>query len=215
MRRILSVFAVGLYVGVSAAYGGSSLQALAHHWAKYFGDAHAVVVRIEKVRIEGARPGHERWAMIRIKGHHPFKVGCPRSGPGPMGACGAHYLELGVDLSNHEVGLFWGLTTSEVHAIARARHASKWLRIFPDTPALNTRCAIPRGGFYRGRDKTLSGTCSTVAQPSDHVRRVEFDETFRISPSSKLNSATWTVIFNRTGRVQSIRVNGQPPQLWK
>ena len=138
-----------------------------------------------------------------MEGHHGFRVGCPQLRRGPMAGCGAHYLELGVNLATHEVGLYWGLTASEVHGIARARHANTWLRIFPDTPALLVRCAIPRGGLYRGRNRTLPGTCATVAEPSNHVRRVEFDETFRISPGSKLSEASWTVIFSRAGRIQS------------
>ena len=153
--------------------------------------------------------------MIRMKGDHAFRVGCPNPGPGPMGPCGARYLELGVDLANHEVGLYWGLTASEVRAVRQAQHASRWLRIFPDTPALNLRCAIPRGGHYRGRNRTLAGSCATVVQPSNHVRRVEFDETFRIDPRSKPSEASWTVTLNRNGHVQSILVKGQPPQLWK
>ncbi len=218
MPRTLTVVVLGLALGVAAAYGtgGSSLRAQAHHWAKYFGDARAVIVRIETVSIEGgARPGHRRWAMIRMKGRHAFRVGCPSSRPGPQGECGAHYLELGVDLATHEVGLYWGLTSSEVQAIGRARHANRWLRIFPDSPSLNLRCAIPRGGSYRGPIRTLAGTCSTVANPSNHVRRVAFHEDFRITPASKLTEASWIVTLNRRGRVQSVRVQGQPPQLWK
>ena len=117
--------------------------------------------------------------------------------------------------ADHEVDLYWGLTASEVHAVAQARHAMKWLRIFPDTPALDVRCAIPRGGVYRGRERTLPGSCATVVQPSNHVRRVEFDETFRTSPRSKLSEAGWIVTFSRNGYMQSIRVTGQPPQYWK
>lgn len=218
MRRIVTVFVFFLCTGAAAAYaGGFSLQSIAHKEAKYYGETHAAITRIETVRIWGARPGHARWAMIRMKGRHAFRVGCPRPGPGLPEPCGAHYLEVGVDLANHKVGLDWGLTRSEVSAIARARHASRWFRIFPDTPALYLRCAIPRGGTHLPTDKnlTLKGTCSTVAEPSNHVRRVAFVETFRLSPSSKLSKAGWVVTLNRHGRVKSIRVTGQPPQLWK
>jgi hypothetical protein len=225
MRRVVTVFAFFLCAGAVAAYAGgfslqsnahkSSLQSIAHKQAKYFGDAHAVITRIETVRIRGARPGHARWAMIRMKGHHAFQVGCPHPGPGPAGPCGAHYLEVGVDLANHTSGLFWGLTASEVSAIARARKASARFRIFPDTPALYLRCAIPRGGSQMPHSRRLTGTCSTVAEPSSHVRQVTFVETFRLSASSKPSEAGWVVTLDRHGRVKSIRVTGEPPQLWK
>lgn len=74
MCRIMPVIALGLCVGVAVAYGGSSLQAIARKQAKYYGDAHAVITRSETVRIRGARPGHERWTMIQMKGRHPFRV---------------------------------------------------------------------------------------------------------------------------------------------
>jgi len=229
MRRIATIFALFLCAGAAVAYAGGfslqsnahkfSLQSIAHQQAKYFGDAHAVITRIETVRIWGARPGHARWAMIRMKGHHAFRVGCPHPGPGPSGSCGAHYLEVGVDLANHNPGLFWGLTASEVSAIAQARKASALFRIFPDTPALYLRCAIPRGGSQIvGRphnSRRLTGTCSTVVEPSSHVRQVTFVETFRLSPSSKTTEAGWVVTLSRHGRVKSIRVTGEPPQLWK
>src|SRR3974377_2312395 len=98
MPRILTVLALGLVVGVATAYGdGTSLKAQAHPGSKYFGDPQAAIVRIETVHIAGgARPGHRRWTMIRMKGHHAFRVGCPSSRPGPLAECGAHYLEVGV-----------------------------------------------------------------------------------------------------------------------
>lgn len=216
MRRIVTVFAFFLCTGAAAAYaGGFSLQSIAHKEAKYHGDAHAAITRIETVRIWGTRQGHARWAMIRMKGPHAFRVGCPRPGPGVPGPCGAHYLEVGVDLANHKVGLDWGLTASEVSAIAKARKASHWLRIFPDTPALYVQCAIQRGGLQLRPNRPLTGTCSTVATPSNHVRRVEFVQTWRLPPSSRLNKASWIVTLGRHGRIKSIRVTGEPPQLWK
>ena len=163
----------------------------------------------------GARPGHERWWMIRLKGRHAFRVGCPRPGPGLPGPCGAHYLEVGVDLADRKPGLTWGLTASKVAAIAKARRATRWFRIFPDTPGLYLRCAIPRGGAQLPPDRSLTGTCSTVAQPSDQARRVEFVQTWRLGPGSGLDQARWIVTLSRGGRVRSIRVTGQPPQLWK
>ena len=217
MYRVLGVIAVGLCVAVAAAYGGgSSLQTIAHKQAKYYGDAQAAIARIETVRIWGARPGHSRWAMIQMKGRRAFRVGCPRPGPGAPGPCGAHYLEVGIDLANHQPGLAWGLTASEVSAITKARRASPRFGIFPDTPGLYLRCAIPEGGTHVGT-ATLTGTCSTVAKPDNRVRRVKFVETW--SPqggaSGSPMSAGWVVTLGSHGRVHSIRVTGQPPQLWK
>jgi hypothetical protein len=204
-----------LCVGVAAAYGRPSLQAVARKEARYFGDPTATITRIEKVRIFGARPGHARWAMIRMEGRRAFRVGCPRPGPGVPGPCGAHFLEVGVDLANPKNVMAWGLTASEVSAIARARRASHWFRIFPDTTGLYLRCPIPRGGTQLPTTGDLTGTCSTAAEPSNHVRRVEFIETFRLSPRGRSSEADWVVTLQRDGRVQSIRVKGQPPQLWK
>jgi len=192
----------------------AAAEAVARREAKLHGDAHAVITRVETVRIPDARRGHQWWVIVQLKSRHAFFVGCPSSRPGPQGSCGAHYLEIGVHLENHEFGLIWGLTASEVSAIARARHALRWLRIFPDTPALHIRCVIPRGSPQLPTTKALTGTCTTIAEPSNHVRRVVFQEDFRLSPNSKPSTARWVVTLRR-GRVRSVRVTGQPPQLWK
>jgi hypothetical protein len=205
MHRVLGVIAVALCVSLATAYGGSSLQAIAHKQATYYGDARAAITRIETVRIRGARPGHARWVMIQMKGRHAFRVGCPRPGPGPAGPCRAHYLEVGIDLANHQPGLTWGLTASQVSAITKARHADRSLRIFPDTTGLYLRCVIPHGGPTGG--PALIGTCSTVAPPTAHVRYVKFTETW-----GRSQSAGWYVTFSRNGRIKSIRVTGRPPQ---
>ena len=214
MRRVLGVTALGLCVGVAAAYGGSSLRAIARQQAAYFGDPHATITRVETVRIRGARPGHARWTMIQMKGRRSFRVGCPSPGPGPAGPCHAHYLEVGIDLANHKPGLAWGLTASEVSAIAEARRASSRFRIFPDTPALYLRCAIPQGGMHVG---ALIGTCSTVTLPDNRVKRVKFVETWspKGGASGPPMTASWVVTLRRKGRVKAIRVVGLPPQLWK
>jgi hypothetical protein len=145
--------------------------------------------------------------MIRMKSRRAFRVGCPRSGPGLAVSCHPHYLEVGVDLANHEAGLAWGLTASQVSAIGRARQASPLFRIFPDTTALHLRCAIPRGGPPGG---ALSGTCSTLAPPSADVRRLAFVERW-----GRSHEAGWVVTLSRDGRVRSVRAAGRPPQLWR
>jgi hypothetical protein len=210
MKRVIGVAALAACAAVAAGYGSPSLRSIAHKEAKYFGDPHAAITRIETVRIGGTR-----WAIIEMKGRRAFRAGCTPVG-GIVGArCHPHYLVVGVKLSNHEVGLYWGLTASQVSAIRTARRASRWFRIFPDTTNLPARCAIPRGGTQLPTTGTMTGTCSTVAEPASHVRRVEFAETFRLSPSGKQSEADWVVTLRKDGGVQSIRVKGQPPQLWK
>jgi hypothetical protein len=109
--------------------------------------------------------------------------------------------------------MYWGMTASEIAAIARARRASPRLGIFPDAVGLSLRCAIPRGGTQLAPGRTLTGICSTEVLPSNHVRRVDFIEMWGGSFGS--GTAGWVVTLSRRGRVRSVRVTGQPPQLWK
>ena len=213
VHRALATVSLVFCAGLVAGCGGSSIQTIAHAQAKYFGDPNAAITRIETVRLVGALPGHRRWTMIQMKGRHAFRVGCPRSGPAPPGPCAAHYLEVGVDLANHGKVMYWGLTASEVSAIARARRASPRFRIFPDAMGLYLRCAIPRGGTQLPPDRPLTGICSTEVAPNNHVRRVAFIETW--GGGIGANTAGWIVTLSRSGRVQSVRVTGQPPQLWR
>jgi hypothetical protein len=210
MKRVIGLAALVILFAVAAGYGRSSLRTIAQKEAKYFGDPHATVTRIETARVAGAR-----WAIIEMKGRRTFRIGCAPVGGLVGTTCHPHYLVVGVKLPSKKVGLYWGLTASQVAAIKEARRASRWLRVFPDTTNLYAGCAIPRGGTHFPTDRSLTGTCSTVAEPSDHVRRVKFTETFRISPSSKPSEADWIVTLDKVGHVQSIRVKGQPPQLWK
>jgi hypothetical protein len=71
---------------------------------------------------------------------------------------------------------------------------------------IGIHCAIPHANLPGG---TLPGICTTVAEPVSHVRRVKFIEAW----NSK--TATWIVKLGQDGRVRSIRVIGQPPQIWK
>jgi hypothetical protein len=210
MRRVVAVSGslACLCVLLAAGFGGSWLEAVAHQKAKHFGDPHAVITKIETVRLSGARRGHQRWAMVQLKSHHDFRVGCIRPGPGLARSCRARYLEVGVDLSNHVAGLVWGMTQSQVSAVTTARRARRQFRIFPDTAGLYLSCAIPRRGSPSGR--TLKGTCSTVVAPSATVRKVKFVESW-----GRSQQAGWVVTLGRSGRVRSIRVTGHPPQLRK
>lgn len=207
MRAVVGVLGVSL-CGCLAAGCGSSLQALAHKQAKYFGDPHATVTRIERVQIENGT----QWTMIQMKGRSPFQTGCTGGPPGGSQSCQARYLVLGVKLNSHNADLYWGLSSSQVAAITRARQARQLFRIFPDFAGLTIRCTIPRGGPAHS---TVRGTCSTDARPPDHVSRVDFVERWPRSRRSGIwDTARWVVTLSR-GRVKSIRVTGQPPQLWR
>jgi hypothetical protein len=101
-------------------------------------------------------------------------------------------------------------------APAIARRSDRYLRIFPARPG-RTACAIPRGGVQPTR-KTLRGRCTTeFVSSTPYPRgaiRVRFGERWRLGGS--LQRAAWIVTVRlRDGRVQSTRVAGQPPQLWK
>jgi hypothetical protein len=206
------MFALGMCASLVAGCGGSSLQAIAHEQAKLYGVPHAAITRVEKIPVVGG--GKSPWSIILMRGRSLFLLAC--SG-GPVGvglgigivrACHPRYAAFGVKPGGRTAELSWGLSSSQIAAIARARRARRGFRIFPDLTSVNVRCSIPRGGPYGG---TVTGTCTTEAQPANHVRRVEFKEIW----PPRWTPAGWVVTFSRTGRVQSIRVTGQPPQLWK
>lgn len=101
-------------------------------------------------------------------------------------------------------------------APALARRSSRFLRIFPARPG-RTACSIPRGGTTT-TPATLRGRCSTefVSSPPypRGAIRVRFGERWRLG--GRRQRAAWIVTVRlRDGRVQSTRVTGQPPQLWK
>jgi hypothetical protein len=73
------------------------------------------------------------------------------------------------------------------------------------------RCAIPEGS---SPGATLDGSCLTDAQTHGHAGRVVFTEAWRMNGSTTASKASWVVKL-KDGKVQSIRVKGQPPQLWK
>jgi hypothetical protein len=213
VERLVRVLALSVYVGLAAGCGGSSLQAIGHKQAKDYGASHAAITRVERVQVVGG--GKPPWAIILMKSRSPFRLGCS-SEPfnsrhiGALGflACHPRYAAFGVKPGSHTAQISWGLSSSQIAAIARARRARRSFRIFPDLTSVNVRCSIPRGGPPGG---TVTGTCTTGARPPNHVRRVEFME---IWPPN-WTPAGWVVTLSRSGRVQSIRVIGQPPQLTK
>jgi hypothetical protein len=95
-------------------------------------------------------------------------------------------------------------------APAIARRSSRFLRIFLPRPG-TVACSIPARLALRGR-------CTTgfVSAPpySRKTIRVRFGERWRLG--GDLHRGAWIVTVRlRDGRVQSTRVTGQPPQLWK
>jgi hypothetical protein len=100
-------------------------------------------------------------------------------------------------------------------APAIARRSSRFLRIFLPRPG-TTACSIPRGGVQT-TNATFRGRCTTgfVSYPySRKAVRVRFGERWRLG--GHVHRAAWVVTVRlRDGRVQSTRVTGQPPQLWK
>jgi hypothetical protein len=201
VRRTGTALALALCASASAGCGGSSLRAIAFKQARYSHVPHAMLKRSETVQIE-----RSRWTMVWMKGRSVFRFACPSTNLLGLQPCEARYLVVGVKQGTHSPGLGWGLSSSQVVAIERARQASRRFRIFPDFMGIGIHCAIPRANLPGG---TLPGICSTVATPVNHVRRVEFIEAW----NSK--SSRWVVALSRDGRVHSIRLAGQPPQLWK
>lgn len=100
-------------------------------------------------------------------------------------------------------------------APAIARRSSRFLRIFPARPG-QASCSIRRGGTQLRRT-TLPGRCTTAFITYPYSRktvRVRFGEQWRLG--GRLQRAAWIVtVRRRDGRVQSTKVSGQPPQLWK
>jgi hypothetical protein len=211
MHRIIGVVMLGSCACMAASCGGSSLQAIAHKQAKYDGVPHAAITRVEKVQVLGG--GKSPWSVILMKGPSSFPFPCSGGPIGGIGSglpCHPRYAAFGVKPGTHTAQISWGLSSSQISAIARARKLRRLFRIFPDLTSVNVRCSIPRGGPSGG---TVTGTCTSEAIPPNHIRRVEFMEIW--PPRWNLTPAGWIVTFSRSGRVQSIRVTGQPPQLWK
>jgi hypothetical protein len=214
MNRVVGVFAIGLGACLIAGCGGASLRQVAQQDSKeLLGEPHPQVVRTETVRIvDGARE-----AVVQMHGHFTIIPNCPAVAAPAKSRCHTlhpRYVVLTFSLPNPKSSQGYSTTSaSQIAAIARARRAQPQLAIFPDFTSEVVRCAIPRGSPPGG---AIAGTCVTYALPYRHVKRVEFIEHWPQSqPSGSRNKAGWLVTFSRDGRVRSISVTGQPPQLWK
>jgi hypothetical protein len=214
MNRIVCAFAIGLGACLIAGCGGTSLQQVARQDSKErLGEPHPQIVRTETVRIVDG----EREAVVQMHGHFAIIPNCPFVADPAKNRCHTlhpRYVVLTFSLPNPKSSRGYSTTSaSQIAAIARARRAQPQLAIFPDFNGEVVRCAIPRGSPPGG---TIPGTCVTYALPYKHGKRVEFIEHWPQSqPSGSRNKAGWVVTLNRGGRVRSIRVISQPPQLWK
>jgi hypothetical protein len=214
MSRVVLVCALVLCGCLSAGCGGSSLQKVARQDSKEsLGDPHPRITHTETVRIVDG----EKEAVVQMQGHFTIVPHCPFVTAGSKSRC--HMLHprnvvLTFSLPNPEASHGYStISASQISRIARARHARPLFGIFPDFVNEIVRCAIPRGSPPGG---TIAGTCSTEALPYPRVRRAEFTEHWPQSrPTGSRNKAGWIVTFSRDGRVESIRVTGQPPQFRK
>jgi hypothetical protein len=214
MHRLVSVLAIGLGACLVAGCGGASLQQVAQRDSKeLLGEPHPQILHTETARIvDGADE-----AVVQMYGRFTIVPSCPAVAAPSKSRCHTlhpHYVVLTFSLPDPRSSQGYSTTSaSQIAAIVRARAAQPQLALFPDFDAEVVRCAIPRGSPPGG---TIAGTCVTYALPYEHVKRVEFLEHWPQSePSGTRNKARWIVTFRRDGHVESIRVTGRPPQLWK
>ena len=213
MQRV-GLFVLVLCTCIVAGCGGTSLEQVAQRDSKeLLGEPNPQILHTETARIvDGARE-----AVVQMHGRFTIIPSCPAVAAPSKSRCHTlhpRYVVLTFSLPNPRSSQGYSTTSaSQIAAIARARSARPQFAIFPDFNAEVVRCAIPRGSPPGG---TIGGTCVTYALPYKHVKRVEFIEHWPQSqPTGSRNKAGWIVTFSRDGRVQSIRVTGQPPQLWK
>jgi hypothetical protein len=214
MQRVLGLLVFVGCAWVFAGCGGASLRQIAQRDSKeLLGEPHPQILHTETARIvDGARE-----AVVQMHGHFTIVPDCPHAVAPAKNRCHTlHPRYVVLTFSLPKSGSAQGyatITSSQMESIARARRAQRWLALFPDFNGEIVRCAIPRGSPPGG---TIPGTCVTYAFPYHHVRRVELIEHWPQSePSGSRNKAGWIVLFGRDGHVRSVRVTGQPPQLWK
>jgi hypothetical protein len=212
--RVTGLLALVLCACLVAGCGGASLQQVARQDSKeQLGEPHPQIMRTETVRIVDG----EREAVVQMHGHFTIVPHCPVLAHPSKSRCHTlhpRYVVLTLSLPNPKSSQgYSGTSRSQIAAIARARGAQPGLAIFPDFNAEVVRCAIPRGSPPGG---SIDGTCVTYALPYKHAERVQLIEHWPESqPSGTRNKAGWIVTLSRDGRVRSISVMGQPPQLWK
>jgi hypothetical protein len=225
MRRVIGVFALVLYVSLVAGCGGSHQRGLAtpdvgfvdpppwlgkivEREARLLGDAHPRTIEYHF--------GKQRdVAMMFGRFETPPPVACTTSYcPVPVRLRGWN-LRLVVSTRTHRIlSARIGQAIAHTQAPEIAWHASRLFRIFPQFPG-TVSCKIPRGGLGAVR---LRGRCmiSYVSSPPYGQRaiRIRFGERWR--DGGRVHRGGWIVtVLLKDGRVQSIRVIGQPPQLWE
>jgi hypothetical protein len=166
------------------------------------GESHPRIVLIEH---EPPNPvDGVSWALVLMKADSAFHLLC---GPVPdhgSRICRPHYavVPVALDVGNNvatpgDVAGKFGLTGTQVTAIARARRARPQLERFPTIPGWPLDCVIP---LRNGR--TTSGYCRTDANPPRHVRYVDFTESWKLRDHWQEDH--WIVTFTREGRVRSV-----------
>lgn len=211
MHRLIGVVVLFFCACVAAGCGGASLTKVAREDSKsLLGEPHPQILRAETVRIVDG----EREAVVQMHGRFTIIPDCPALAAPAKNRCHTlhpHYVVLSFSLPHPKSAQGYATTSSsQIAAIARARNAQPQLAIFPDFANEIVRCDIPSGGLPGG---TIAGTCVTYALPDRQVELVEHWPQSR--PSGSRNKAGWIVSLGGDGRVRSISVIGQPPQLWK
>jgi hypothetical protein len=199
-KHVLLLVPLAALAIFGAGCGGPNARAIALKQASK--ELHPRVLRIETVPpnpVDGVS-----YALALVKADSAFGLRClPVPGHGSR-ICHPHYAVIPVALNGGDnvtdpgaVSGKFGLTGSQVAAIAKARKANPRFSRFPDIPGWTRACTIPRltGG-------TISGNCDTEAQPPSHVRYVNFYEYWKVKHGWKQDH--WIVTFNRDGSVRSI-----------
>lgn len=202
MTKVVPVCAVLAAVALLAAgCGGPNVRAIALKQSR--GEVHPRVVRVEKVPanpIDGVS-----YALALVKADSAFGLRCLPVPEHGSRICHPHYAVIPVALNGGDnvtdpgaVSGKFGVTASQLAAIAKARQANPRFSRFPDIPGWTQPCTIPRlsGG-------TISASCTTSAQPPGHVRYVNFFEYWKVNQG--WDSDHWIVTFNSDGAVRSIR----------
>jgi hypothetical protein len=223
--RIVGLFALVLCTWVAAGCGGSHVQPTALHglyepplWLQR-------VVGREARLFHSTGPGgtsitrSKQNEVVEMFGEFttPHPPACTTSYcPSPIRGHGTS-LRLVISRRTHRVlsaTLSQQIDAGQAPPIAQ--RSSRFLHIFLPHPG-KVACSIPRGGLNI-TGKALRGRCTTqfVSSPPypRGAIRVRFGERWRLG--GHVQRAAWIVTVRyQDGRVETTRVIGQPPQLWK
>jgi hypothetical protein len=224
MHRVIGVLWPVLCPCLMVGCGGlSPRQAAVRDAQQLLGDPQARVIHVETF----TNYSDTREAVVTVQSHFKMQSECPPVLSGSHYHCPRFFHPRYVALDfllppGPATSAGWEtLSPSMVNATAVARSASPLFKLFPDIGAPAIRCAIPRGSPPSG---TIAGGCFTRTDPtpSNQVRRVVFMEHWPLFRTNRYggvmgskHAAGWIVTLSRNGRVKSILVKGQPPQLSK